>query len=68
MDISRDGSLLLLLSNDERSQALIVQAISGEILANIPNSVFDTGSGFSPDGRFIIAQRKDEPRFELRDA
>src|SRR6185436_11175886 len=41
-DISRDGNLLLLLTNSEISDGLIVHAISGEILTKIPESVFRT--------------------------
>jgi WD40 repeat protein len=67
-DLSRDGSLLLLVTNSELSDGLILHAISGEILAKIPESVFRTGSALSPDGRFVVAQRKDANVFELRNA
>jgi WD40 repeat protein len=59
-DVSVDGSLLLLTegeANEEnQSEAYIVQAESGRILATLPKRLFREGSGFSPDGRLLITE------------
>ncbi len=68
-DVSMDGSLLLLTAESEISEALIVHAISGQTLAKIPERVFRAGGGFSPDGRFVVAQQNQETAaFQLWDA
>src|SRR5262249_2194296 len=67
-DISPDGDLLLLTENSEISEGLIVQALSGRILARLPRRVFRTGGGFSPNGRLVVAEGMDSDVVELWDA
>src|SRR6185436_7984843 len=63
-----DGSLLLLTSDSEISEGLVVQAESGETLARIPKRVFREGAGFTPDGRYLIAEGFNQTVIEVWDA
>jgi WD40 repeat protein len=67
-DVSFDGTLLLLTSDQEVSEGLVVEARSGQTLARIPRRVFREGGGFSPDGRFLIAEGFNNLILELWDA
>ena len=67
-DVSMDGSLLLLTADGEISEGLIVQALSGQTLARLPQRVFRTGGGFSPDGRFVVTEQMEPDVVELWDA
>ncbi len=64
-DVSGDGSLLLLAEEGEVAQGLIVQAVSGRILARLPKRVLREGTGFSPDGRFVVTERMDDAGIEV---
>ena len=69
LDVSKDGSLLLLTNGSEMTSGLVVDTASGQTLATIPERLFRTGSGFSPDGRFVITQQQgDKEAFELWNA
>ncbi len=68
-DVSFDGSLLLLARvPGAPTEGIIVEARTGRTVARIPDRIFYEGGSFSPDGRFLIAERKDPVGIELWDA
>lgn len=67
-DVSFNGSLLLIIGDLEISEGQIVEARSGQTLARIPRRVFNQGTGFTPDGRFLITEQLDKDGIELWDA
>lgn len=64
-DVSADGGLLLLAKDGELSTIIIVEAMSGRMLARLPDRLLREGIGFSPDGRFVVTERNTDSGFDL---
>ena len=58
-DISKDGGLLFIAKDQEVSHGFVVQAESGQKLARLPERTLREGTGFSPDGRFLVTETLD---------
>ena len=68
-DVTFDGKLLLVTGEPEGGEGgIVVEALSGQTVAKIPDRIFREGGSFTPDGRFLIAERDNFEGIELWDA
>ncbi|WP_217568445.1 TIR domain-containing protein [Mesorhizobium sp. GbtcB19] len=65
LDVSADGSVLLLGEEGIRSAVIIAEALSGKVLLKLPERPLEDGSGLTPDGRFFVSQTPEETVFEV---
>jgi WD40 repeat protein len=67
-DVSADGSLLLLAKEGEVSAIVVADAVSGRVLARLPQGIRREGMGFTPEGRYLINEGMAGERFQLWEA